>query len=958
MQKKALLVAVVAVLSACGGGKPVVPVEETPGGVIVVRASAGSPLEGVKAVAYAIDPVTGKPVETRAEGAVLAEATGANAAGELELKLGETVAWNGPVQVVVTGDAIQYVDPTGEGNETLVSLPDSFRLTSFVPEYRSGSSVTVPVTLWTSLADAAVLAYAEGRTADSSAAVPVERAFPVIDDLFAKHLSRPQAWDLRKIVPVDGRENVGSVRDVVFAALADIALNQLARDISVTAGHQPGAVITAYQLLELLRADVSDGLFNGFEGDNPLAARGGVYELSSRTTRFDLARALGAFVDAPANATGLTRQSLESYSVFDNIALDRNFLYPADEDPEAFDAVPPEVSLLEALPEYVAEQGLTVRVSADDNSVGVAHVRALVQNAAGAKPFTAERVDDHWVFALDLVVGANSIRIWAEDEAVPANSGEGWDPPHSILGTVVVDVTAPTLGPVSRNSHKNEDGAPLAFDGSTLRVPGELNLEGRGYVDIGAQTPALIKKTYVTSTWGEREPTDEDFARELDLEGDNPLNLPFRQFDVDFAGGDAEAPIEPLRWRFEASDDGGDTWHASEGTALEAAERDEGKLFFNVVFSRETIPLLATTRAREVKLKLFLTVADAAGNTRAGEFANTYVFVDTPLHYKVDAAYPRQESSKSLYAYFADTTKYDDIFLPGSVFDREGAVRVGRVEVFNPWPVPVAVSQSSNSNFRFSEEWMSDTETRFSGVGMDGFTFKSIELFPAARTSTRPLDGLSCLHAYAYPCGVGNWLNSRHIRHDYGSAQRLTCGSGATPPLSAFTLEMRLLHPNARYVLTENSVADVYAQRVGGEGGAAVVPPASQSEAGRIVVFPGLPSAPFTARAWNAVWKTVQIGGQAKSRFVENAGIVYKALTTTSTSCEGINGPESGLIRHEARQWRRTLLSAASRYSAGGTLEFRARPVYTGGSTPVEVGPVQTQVPVPFSVSFTHASSQ
>ncbi|HLT29598.1 MAG TPA: hypothetical protein VK013_06125, partial [Myxococcaceae bacterium] len=340
-------VGTIVALASCGGGDPITPVEEIPGGLIIVRVSAGAPLEGVNAVAYAIDPVTGEPLESRPEGAILAQAEKSSASGHLELKLPDDATFHGPIQVVVTGTDIHYTDPTDAAAKARVSLPNSFRLTSFVPTYTSGTTVTVPVTLWTTLADSAARAYAAGRTSESASPSPIERAFPIIDNLFSKHLSRPLSWDLRASVPVEVGGNVGSIRDVVFAALADIGLNQLARDISVTAGHQPGAVITAYQLLELLQADISDGVFNGLEGEMPLAARGGVYELTSRTTRFDLARALGAFVDAPANATGLTRQSLESYSVFDNIALDRNFLYPADEDPEAFDALPPEVSLLE-----------------------------------------------------------------------------------------------------------------------------------------------------------------------------------------------------------------------------------------------------------------------------------------------------------------------------------------------------------------------------------------------------------------------------------------------------------------------------------------------------------------------------------------------------------------------------------------------------------------------------------
>src|SRR5690606_1742340 len=121
------------------------------------------------------------------------------------------------------------------------------------------SEIAVPVTLWTSLADAAALAYAKGANPTSATPTPIEKALPIIDELFAKHLSGPVQWDLRTTVPASVSGNMGSVRDVVFAALFDLGLNQLARSISITAGYPPGAVINAYDLLDLLRADISDG---------------------------------------------------------------------------------------------------------------------------------------------------------------------------------------------------------------------------------------------------------------------------------------------------------------------------------------------------------------------------------------------------------------------------------------------------------------------------------------------------------------------------------------------------------------------------------------------------------------------------------------------------------------------------------------------------------------------------
>src|SRR5690606_16432876 len=159
-------------------------------------------------------------------------------------------------------------------------------------------------------------------------------------------------------------------------------------------------------------------------------------------------------------------------------------------------------------------------------------------------------------------------------------------------------------------------------------------------------------------------------------------------------------------------------------------------------------------------------------------------------------------------------------------------------EVFNPWSVPVAVAQSSSEYFRFAEEWDSDLEAYTTAtVTMDGFTFNQQELWAAA--ALRPPGQFSCLYAYDSPCGVGNWRNTKHLRHDVNSSTRLTCGAGVTPPLSAFTVWSRLLHSAARYVVTERAGSDVPAETVGA-GGLAVVEAATQGVPGRIVVFPGL----------------------------------------------------------------------------------------------------------------------
>ncbi len=940
---KALLTGLAGLIVACGGGTPVSPVELPAGGTITVRVSAGAPLEGVSVTVYAIDPYTGLPIEGRPGGSLLGSSSGSSVTGELKVTLNDDVTWDGPIQLVVTGTDVSYIDPTGEAGTSRVSLPDSFRMTSFVARYTTGTAVTAPVTLWTSLADAAALAYASGANPTSRTASPIEKALPLIDKLFSMHLSRPQAWDLRTSVPVRGDANVGSVRDVVFAALADLGLNQLARDISVTAGHPPGAVITAYQLLELLRADISDGLFDGRDGEAQLAARGGVYALTSRTTRFDLARALGAFLDGPANVTGLTRQSLESFSVFDNIALDRSLLYPANENPQDFDGLPPELELLAPLPEFVSEEALTVRVRAVDNAAGVARVRATVRGGVGEELVEGRRVEDHWELDLGIWRGQNTVLVWAEDAAVPTNSGREWSAPYSVSGRILRDDTQPAITPRGAHSYKSEAGAALKLVNNEPVVPGALVLTGP---KLDLQNFITIEKTYVTSSWGAEHPTGEE------LEGSNPRNLPFRQFAVAFSGGELEAPLSDVTWRFEASDDGWASVHESEGAAIPSAIQDPGNRIFNVVFSRETIPLLSTTTARVVELKLFFSATDAAGNTtELGPYAQRYELLDTPLHFVLDDAYANREATNSIYAYFTNRALYGWLFNPinGDINTKDDKpARIGRIVVLNPWDVEMAVRQSSSPYFSLTETWENWTEPETGEmVEMDEKWFKRVENW----ASDRPVPAHSCRNDYGSVCGY-NWGSTKHIRYDRWLGGGLVCRDGKSLPGTSWRTPANLTsnHLSARYVLREAG-SEEFAERLKGDAApSAVVPAASGSSPGRVVVFPGV-DAEGLRREWHATWDDGPPGEHSQA-----AGIVYVEKGQGATcQTDGQPFPEA-LKRWEAETWRQRLLAAHSVLYGTG-VAFQARPVYGTGDDRVETGPVPQGTTVPLSVNFNHRAT-
>lgn len=328
-----------------------VTVDNVPFGIVTTTATLGAPVGGLSVKLVAIDDATGQPVMGRAGGAVLGETPASTttdpSTGAVTFTLSQE-NYDGPVQVVASGTAASYVDPTSDldaGAATSIALPTSFTLTTFVRRYKTGDTLNVPLTGWTTLADDAVLAYAQGRNPSSPDAGALSTALTVVEPLFPAHVSRPTAWPLRTVFPISLTTGSQSLRDVVYAALPDVGLNQLARDTALDVGLTPGTGYALPQLLTSLRQDISDGQFDGMSGSLQLATGGTTpYVFDANTSRFKLAISMDRFVRSSANKTGLTRADLQTQSIYDNVAGDRSILYPSTAAPIPFDNVPPTVA--------------------------------------------------------------------------------------------------------------------------------------------------------------------------------------------------------------------------------------------------------------------------------------------------------------------------------------------------------------------------------------------------------------------------------------------------------------------------------------------------------------------------------------------------------------------------------------------------------------------------------------
>ena len=367
-------------------------IDNVPLGTVTTTATLGAPVGGLRVQLVAIDDATGLPVMGRVGGAVLGETAVGTltdpGTGAVTFTLTQE-NYDGPAQVVAQGTTASYVDPTDDTGATSIALPTSFTLTSYVRRYRTGDALNVPLTGWTTLADDAVLAYAQGRNPSEPNAGTLGAALTVVEPLFPAHVSRPTSWPLRTVVPVSLVTGTQSMRDVVFAALPDVGLNQLARDTAIDVGLTPGTGYGLPQLLGALRQDVSDGLFDGRAGSLQLVTGGTTpYSLDANTSRFKLAVGMDRFIRSSANATGLTRQDLQTSGIYDNVSGDTSILYPSSVAPIPFDNVAPTITWTVKYANGTHVDVAPVALGTVQLVAGVVSIEALAADSSGVQSVT------------------------------------------------------------------------------------------------------------------------------------------------------------------------------------------------------------------------------------------------------------------------------------------------------------------------------------------------------------------------------------------------------------------------------------------------------------------------------------------------------------------------------------------------------------------------------------------
>ncbi|ABC83006.1 hypothetical protein Adeh_3238 [Anaeromyxobacter dehalogenans 2CP-C] len=840
--------AVVAIggFTACGGGTQVTtsPLPER----IEVRVSAGAPIAGAVVTVYAISDVTGLKDETVGGGGVLGSAGPTDSTGAATITLASR-SYSGPVQIVASGPALFYADPTvaaeSGSSAVVIQIPATFSLSSYVTRFSKGAPV-VPVTLLTTLADRAALAWARGRHPAQRTPSTITAALGARDPLFVAHVTKDAAaWSpsaLRTTVPAPLAAGPQTLVDSAYAALLDIALNQLARDVAARAGYGASSnAITAVTIAQLLQDDLdADGRFDGRGVGGLLLATPGnpPVALDEQFLRVPIALALDAWIrNTGANRSGIGQADLVSAKVYDALTTDASDLFGGPPAAGVFDPVdrtPPVLTFAAAPTQYTNQTTLTLTVNATD-ATGVKGVFAQ----SGTKKFTATAGDGGtWILAVDLVPGHNPLTIWGEDTAQAANSALGSTEPYQYTLDILLDTSPPTaMYDASFASYAPERGVTIAAN-----ADGTAALPARPLVGAKQAIPANGEILKMASTLSAGGPVDV-----AELEGTNARNIPVLRFAVPHDSA-IQSPIVDASFSVQVGCSGC-AFPARTGALLASPTATAGFLYFDLPISTESIPDLAAVTG-PASVAVTLSLRDAAGNITSGIDGGTLTFhaLGPAVAIVEDPNYALAGDPSSTFMYAAGAAAYAALFdASAQQFLPDKQVRLARYVVTNPWPVPVAIDTSlTNATWTMTETWKGEMR-QMPGIAYtaDGFTFGGTTDWAA-----------TCTGFTTFPCGsTAADQDSKYPVHFPGSTTQYNCDTkpgiaGSTSPWSAAPfdlngaaqgsapLEVHAFIPGGPWDSTPASTA----------GSIAVVPAATAMAPGRLHVYVTRPAAVTAGR--------------------------------------------------------------------------------------------------------------
>ena len=317
----------------------------------------------------------------------------------------------GVVEVVASGGSFQDT-ATGQ----VLTLRAGQELSTALADVAPGANVVANVNAWTTLAKKRAV----GTQADSPS---FAAAVTFNANLFASHLLRPGSLSLTGSASANLLEDDPAPSDsAAILALAHAGLSRVAAQTSIDVGGAPGQ-ITPADLLDVLLADLNDGVLDGTDNGVALFLDQQSVPADSKVLRTSLAIGIDNFVknapfrdngvvvlDAVRNASSIASDALVAPGLlYDDLSLDRSILFPANEPVSAFDTTPPTIELAFAAPNDGAAFG--------DALDGVVAIIGAANDASGLSAFDVLSPD-----VADLFSPVADVRVEIDGSHAPNSS--------------------------------------------------------------------------------------------------------------------------------------------------------------------------------------------------------------------------------------------------------------------------------------------------------------------------------------------------------------------------------------------------------------------------------------------------------------------------------------------------------------------------------------------------------
>ena len=677
--------ALTALAIACGGTRPTFSSSASGTGKIEVHVSAGSPIAGATVTVYAIHDADGRVNAAVGDAGVIGSGGPTDSTGVATITL-SMQDYSGPLQVVASGSNLSYVDPCSPASSgsagVAIQIPATFALSSFFPSYAAGTTLTLPVTIVSTLADREALAFLQGRHPLHPGTTTLSTALTDRDRLFVQHItSSASAWDpasFRTTVPAALGDGPQTFNDSALASLFDVGLNALAHRIAPQAGYGDGStVINAITLAQLLAEDLAaDATFDGKgAGGAQLETSGSSpVSLDAQTLRLPFASALDEFIYTPAlNKSGITRVDLSNAGVYTSITNDESDLFGAPAvGTFVLDRIPPSVAF-GTLP-AATNSPLAVPVHVTDTGGGIASVWVQLNGAQLVQASATSTAGLYQASPVTLRAGPNTLVAWAVDDA--QTSGQGQPSPATATAQLVFDNSRPAPTYLDQfASYYDERGLTVATVGNVAVVPVQYvcSTAVHGCTKTAIPADRGISKVATRLSWI-TQPTA------AVLEVANPDNIPLLRWKVPFNSA-TDAPITRATYSVAVSCTAGCSYPVVTGDLWPSAATSTDAVLFDLPVASNLIPAL-TSLPSAATLAVTVTFTDAAGNVGADAVSVPFHLLGPPLAVVPDSSY--LTSSGSLASFTLSAGNY------ASMWGRSG-LGVYHYTVSNPHAQPVAI---------------------------------------------------------------------------------------------------------------------------------------------------------------------------------------------------------------------------------------------------------------------------